>query len=109
MSEKITIKLNKSILDGDKDVTEITLRPITTKDIIECGYPVSTISNPDEPNSYESRVNHTSVVKYIVRLAQIARPSVLSMDPADYGAATAAVNDLFMKATAPAQKNALSN
>lgn len=109
MSEKVIIKLKKSILDGDKDVNEIQLRSITTKDIVECGYPVSTISSADEPNSYESRVNHTSVIKYIVRLAQIARSSVLSMDPSDYGEATAAVNDLFMKATVPAQKSESQN
>lgn len=104
MDEKITIKLRKPILDGDEEVSEITLSPMTTKDIVECGYPVSTVTNPDEKNSYETRVNHVSVVKYIVKMAKIARSAVLSMDPADYGAVTAKINELFTQAMDPERK-----
>ncbi|APW38963.1 hypothetical protein RD110_18590 [Rhodoferax koreense] len=87
-----TIQLKKPIRAHGADVSEVTLREVTTEDIMDLGQPFLLIM---DNGSTGVQIQHKTVAAWIVRLAGVPLSSVKAMDPADFGKATAMVMGFF--------------
>lgn len=83
MSESVKVKLSKPLKAHGDEVTEITLRPPTAKDVMEIGSPQLLLPAVDGA-SVAIEVRARVVGQYIVRLAGIPLSSVHSMELPDF-------------------------
>ena len=90
----VTIGLSKPIQAHDKEVSALTLRDLTAKDIRVLGFPFTiTKDGAVAPDS-------AIIARYVVTLAAIPTSSVDQMAPADFMAVTEAVMGFFGTAKA---------
>lgn len=88
------IKLSKAITAHGDEVSEITLREPTTKDIIELGLPTLIIPG-DDGQSTGVEIRQKVVARYVSRLAAIPMGSVEALSVKDFSLCTAAVMGFF--------------
>lgn len=88
------IQLSKPIKAHGDEVSEISLREPTTKDIIELGLPTLIIPGADG-QSTGVEIRQPVVARYISRLAAIPMGSVESLSVKDFSLCTAAVMGFF--------------
>jgi len=88
------IPLSKPIKAHGDEVSEISLREPTTKDIIELGLPTLIIPGADG-QSTGVEIRQPVVARYICRLAAIPMGSVESLAVKDFSLCTAAVMGFF--------------
>jgi hypothetical protein len=89
-NQKLT--LSKPIQAHDEECIVLEFREPTGKDIAACGFPfVMEAKNGKMQQSFDTEV----LSAYIVRLAQIPRPSVDAMSPADFIGAMGIVMGFF--------------
>lgn len=79
-----TITLISPIKAHGEEVSEITLRDIATKDIMEVGLPTLMIPSADG-KSVGVEIRQQVIAQYVIRMAKIPRSSVESLHPADWG------------------------
>ena len=89
-----TVSLSKPIKAHGDDVSEITLREPTTKDVIEIGLPTLIIPG-DDGQSTGVEIRQKVVARYISRLAAIPMGSVEALSLSDFSLCTAAVMGFF--------------
>jgi len=89
-----TIKLSKPIKAHGEEVSEITLRDPSTKDMIELGLPTLIVIGSDG-KSTGVEVRQAVVARYIMKLAAIPLGAVESMSMYDFSVCTAAVMGFF--------------
>lgn len=65
-----TITLSKPVQHGDKEVAELTLRELTSADLVKCGYPVQILDGG------ATLPNTVAIAGLIARLAGVP-PSVV--------------------------------
>lgn len=87
-----TLPLSKPIKAHGAEVSEILLRMVDVKDMIEIGQPFLIIAGDGET---AVRIQNKTVAQYIVRLAQIPMSSVEQLAPADFVKAQAVVMGFF--------------
>lgn len=90
----ITIQLNQPIKAHGEEVSQLTLREPTTKDVIELGLPTLIIIGGDG-KSTGVEVRQAVVARYIMRLAAIPLGAVESMSMNDFSVCTATVMGFF--------------
>lgn len=88
------ITLSKPIKAHGDEVSEISLREPTTKDIIELGLPTLIIPGADG-QSTGVEIRQPVVARYISRLAAIPMGSVEALAVKDFSLCTAAVMGFF--------------
>ncbi|MDE2440505.1 MAG: phage tail assembly protein [Betaproteobacteria bacterium] len=88
------IPLSKPIKAHGDEVSEISLREPTTKDIIELGLPTLIIPGADG-QSTGVEIRQPVVARYISRLAAIPMGSVEALAVKDFSLCTAAVMGFF--------------
>ena len=88
------IPLSKPIKAHGDEVSEISMREPTTKDIIELGLPTLIIPGADG-QSTGVEIRQPVVARYISRLAAIPMGSVESLAVKDFSLCTAAVMSFF--------------
>jgi len=79
-----TLQLIKPITAHGEEVSELTLRDIVTKDIMEVGLPTLMIPSADG-TSVGVEIRQKVIAQYVIRMAKIPRSSVESLHPADWG------------------------
>ncbi|MBS1198161.1 MAG: putative rane protein [Proteobacteria bacterium] len=89
-----TVKLSNSITAHGDEVSELTLRPPITKDIIQLGLPTLIIPGADG-ESTGIEIRQPVIARYIMRLAGIPMSSVESLTISDFSLCTAAVMGFF--------------
>lgn len=92
--ETITLKLTKPITAHGEEVSELTLRQPTTKEVIEIGLPTLLIPSVDG-ESVGIELRQKVVARYISRLASIPMGAVESLSLGDHSAASAVVMSFF--------------
>lgn len=90
----ITVKLSQHITAHGQELSEITLREPTTKDVIELGLPTLIIPSEDG-KSAGVEVRQRVVARYIMKLAAIPLGAVESLSMHDFSTCTAAVMGFF--------------
>ena len=90
----ITLPLKKPIKAHGEEISEITLRDPTTKDIIATGLPMLMIPSADG-KSTGIEIRQPVIARYVSLLAAIPMGSVESMTPGDFSACTGAVMGFF--------------
>lgn len=93
MTEAVTIPLTQSITAHGEQVSELTLRPPTTKEVIEIGLPTLLIPTDDGQTGVEIR--QRVVARYISRLAAIPMGAVESLSLSDHSACVGVVMGFF--------------
>lgn len=88
------IPLSKPVKAHGDEVSELTLREPTTKDIIELGLPTLIIPGADG-QSTGVEIRQPVVARYISRLAAIPMGSVEALAVKDFSLCTAAVMGFF--------------
>ena len=84
--------LNKPITIGDAEVSELDLREMTGKDMIEIGFPYLIITSDDAP---QIKIQAGVIVKYISKLAAIPPSAVEKISPLDISGLTGVVMGFF--------------
>jgi len=92
--EAVTITLTKPIPAHGKTLEELTMRPVTAKDIRQCGVPFL-VSN----GGNDQRVDAEAISKFIVNCAEIPMSSVDLLAPADWFAARGVILNFLMGST----------
>lgn len=95
VTENNTVKLKKPILDGNKEITELTFREPAMRDLMKLGYPYMLISQNDE-TGVEILVSR--IVKYIALLTGNVQPVVEQLSMTDFNACQSVVMVFFMDA-----------
>ena len=90
----VTVQLNKPITAHGEEVSQITLREPTTKDVIELGLPTLIVISEDG-KSTGVEVRQKVAARYIMKLAAIPLGAVESMSMQDFSSCTAAVMGFF--------------
>lgn len=94
MAVSITVQLAKPIMAHGEEVSLLTLREPTTKDVIELGLPTLIIPSADG-GTPGVELRQGVISRYISRLAQIPKSSVEAMALADFSRCTEAVMGFF--------------
>lgn len=89
----VTVQLSKPITAHGDEVSQITLREPTTKDVIELGLPTLIIPSDDGTPGVE--VRQKVVARYIMRLAAIPLGAVESMSMNDFSVCAATIMGFF--------------
>lgn len=90
----VTVPLSKPIKAHGDEVSELTLREPTTKDVIELGMPTLIIPGADG-QSTGIEIRQPVVARYVMRLAAIPMGSVEALSLSDFSLCTAAVMSFF--------------
>jgi hypothetical protein len=90
----VTVPLSKPIKAHGDEVSELTLREPTTKDVIELGLPTLIIPGADG-QSTGIEIRQPVVARYVMRLAAIPMGSVEALSLSDFSLCTAAVMGFF--------------
>jgi hypothetical protein len=93
----VAVPLSRAVKAHGDEVSELTLREPTTKDVIELGLPTLIIPGADG-NSAGVEIRQQVIARYIMRLAAIPLGSVESLSLGDFAACTAAVMGFFGQA-----------
>ena len=94
MAMSVTVPLSKPIKAHGDEVSELTLREPTTKDVIELGLPTLIIPGADG-QSTGVEIRQPVVARYVSRLAAIPMGSVKALSLKDFSLCTAAVMGFF--------------
>ncbi len=89
-----TVPLRVAVKAHGEDLHEITLRDVTTKDIMELGTPLLIIPSADGKTA-GVEIRQTVIGKYVSRLAKIPPSSVEAIDPKDWSKFQAVVMGFF--------------
>lgn len=90
----VTVPLAKAIKAHGEEVSELSFREPTTKDVIEIGLPTLIIPG-DDGQSTGVEIRQKVVARYISRLAAIPMGSVEALSLSDFSHCTAAVMGFF--------------
>ena len=89
MTEPVTLTLKEPITVRGAQLTELTIRPPTGKDLRQCGYPFII------GNEGVQIIDAAAVSKLLVNCAQIPSSSVDQMGPGDWTAGMTAIMGFF--------------
>lgn len=101
------LKLSKAILMGGKEISELTFRKPTGRDVRCCGLPTKSEITPG--GAQLQHVDTEAAARYISELAGIPPSSVDLLDPADFVEAVSLIASFFNKAAAPSSTAATSS
>lgn len=90
----VTVLLKHPVTAHGEEVSELTLREPTTKDIMEIGLPTLIVPSTDG-SSVGVEIRQKVVGRYVSRLAQIPMSSVEALKPGDFARCSAAVMGFF--------------
>lgn len=91
----VEITLSKPIKAHGQDVSALTLREVTTKDLIELGNPFTIVLGDGSEGSSRIQISNAVVAKYISRLAVIPPSSVEQLAPSDFSGIQSVVLGFF--------------
>ena len=88
------VALSRPVMAHGVELSELTLREPTTKDVIELGLPTLIIASADGGGT-GVEIRQPVIARYISRLAQVPMGTVEKLSLPDFSRATAAVMDFF--------------
>lgn len=97
----ITIKLSKPVKAHGEDVSELTLREPTTKDVRDLGFPYAIDIEGQSRLIFDANV----VAKYVVKLAGVPMSSVDQLQLPDFQALQGVVQGFFGRSEADGDAN----